>query len=267
MPASNELTSHWHHSVEGLSTSSLDFFTSIEEALKAKEAPVRTERIELGEGGVLSAKRVYLRVAYERFVFDIGAAPLGKDFFFSWWLGRRSTGSVGCVVLIGLALLLVICVRAAGYFNGVGLFFVFVAGTLAWMQQGGSVGDMTLDDVMLGIPVIGPLYLRFFKPTAYYSEDTRRMFEETVHRVVIEEVSTLIARSRGTRSCSGGGRSAEPSNPALTPRVHTGADRRYRVLLRLGAPRALVANPCAPRAGLSLPSFLSYVSPMLIGES
>lgn len=194
MPASNELTSHWHHSVEGLSTSSLDFFTSIEDALKTKEAPVRTERIQLGEGGVLSARRVYLRVAYERFVFDIGAAPFGKDFFFSWWLGRRSTGlgALGCLVLVGLPIVFMLCVQAAGYFRGFILFSALLGGVLFWMQQGGSVGDVSLEDVMLGVPVLGALYVRFVKPATYYSEDTRRMFEETVHRVVLDVVSGIL---------------------------------------------------------------------------
>ena len=34
----------------------------------------------------MSASREYLRVQHKELVFDICAAPFGKDFFISWWL-------------------------------------------------------------------------------------------------------------------------------------------------------------------------------------
>lgn len=195
MPSASDVISHWHHSVEDLSSSSLDFYVALESALKGKEAPVRTERIELGEGGILSAKRTYLRVSYERFVFDIGAAPFGKDFLFSWWLGRRVLefgGVLGCGVLIGLPVVLFICFQIAGAFVGFVLFAALLIGILMYMQNGGMIGDATLGDIMLTVPILGPLYLRFFKSVTYYSEDTRIMFEETVHRVVLDVVAGIL---------------------------------------------------------------------------
>lgn len=195
MPATSEAISHWHHSVEGLSTSSLDFYTALDEALKAKEAPVRTERVELGESGMLSAKRTYFRISYERFVFDIGASPFGKDFFFSWWLGRRLPdigAMVGCLVLLGLPVVLLICLRFAGLIGGIVLFAVLLAAMFFLAQQGGSAGTVNFEDVMLAVPGLGPLYQRFFKPVTYYSEDTRMMFEETVHRVVLDVVAGIL---------------------------------------------------------------------------
>lgn len=196
MPASSDVISRWHHSVGGLSTSTLDFFTSIEEVLKKKETPVQTERIQLGEGGILSAKRTYLRISHERFVFDIGAAPFGKDFFFSWWLGRRMPdlgAMIGCLVLVALPILLYICFKIAGTFGGFLLFLLVLGGLVMYMQQGGRIGDVDVEDLMTSIPVVGPLYLRFFRPVTYYSEDTRKMFEETVHRVVLDVVSGVLA--------------------------------------------------------------------------
>src|SRR5258707_1463188 len=195
MPATSDIVSHWHHSVEGLSTSSLDFYTALERALKSKEAPVRTERIQLGEGGVLSAKRTYLRVSYERLVFDIGATPFGKDFFFSWWLGRRTPdfgAMVGCAVLIALPVVLLIFMKVAGAFVGLILFAGILAGAFLYMQQGGRIGDTSMEDIVLAVPILGPLYLRFFKPVTYYSEDTRIMFEETVPRVVKDVLGGIL---------------------------------------------------------------------------
>lgn len=195
MPASSDVISRWHHSVEALSTSTLDFFSSVEDALKVKETPVQIERIQLGEGGVLSAKRTYLRVSHERFVFDIGAAPFGKDFFFSWWLGRRIPDfgdMMGCLALIALPVLLFICFKVAGTLGGFVLFVLVVGGFFTYLQQGGKIGEVDIEDLMLSVPIIGSLYLRFFRPTTYYSEDSRRMFEETVHRVVLDVVAGIL---------------------------------------------------------------------------
>src|SRR5258707_15757707 len=159
MPATSDIVSHWHHSVEGLSTSSLDFYTALERALKSKEAPVRTERIQLGEGGVLSAKRTYLRVSYERLVFDIGATPFGKDFFFSWWLGRRTPdfgAMVGCAVLIALPVVLLIFMKVAGAFVGLILFAGILAGSLPYRRLGGRIGATITDVILPPGPIPAP---------------------------------------------------------------------------------------------------------------
>ncbi|MEX2181905.1 MAG: hypothetical protein WD771_07670 [Gemmatimonadaceae bacterium] len=138
-----QIVSHWHHSVENLTASSLDFYKEIEKALTAKKVDVRTERVTWREGGLFSNKREYLRVTYDRFVFDIGASPFGTDFFFSWWLG-------------------------------------------------------TYASPLVSLPVIGFLYSRLAKPNTYYSEDTRVMFEETIHRVVLDIVSGILTLNKMT---------------------------------------------------------------------
>lgn len=46
----------------------------------------KISRITHKEAGILSAKREYLRVKHFNLVFDVCAAPFGKDFFISWWL-------------------------------------------------------------------------------------------------------------------------------------------------------------------------------------
>jgi hypothetical protein len=48
--------SYWHHSVESLTTSILDFYQSIEMALHERQVNVQVERIDSSDGDVLSAK-------------------------------------------------------------------------------------------------------------------------------------------------------------------------------------------------------------------
>lgn len=87
MAESAEVISHWHQSVDGLSTSTLEYYDAIEKALRDKDvAGLQIERAFASESGLLSAKREYLRIRYGRLMFDICGAPCGRDFFFSWWL-------------------------------------------------------------------------------------------------------------------------------------------------------------------------------------
>src|SRR5258708_1720056 len=62
-----------------------EFYQAIEHDLKTRElSGLEISRIEYAEGGMLSAKRQYLRLRRERFVFDVCAAPFGTTWFFSY---------------------------------------------------------------------------------------------------------------------------------------------------------------------------------------
>ncbi len=75
--------SDWRHYAENASFSSDEFYTSVERIVAAKEYPdVKTKRVKFWQGQ-FQAKREYLRVSRDELVFDICAAPYGKDFFLS----------------------------------------------------------------------------------------------------------------------------------------------------------------------------------------
>lgn len=83
--------SHWYHHFDNLQLLSNDFYSSIEKMVKDKEIPkVSLSRINLSEGGLFSSSREYLRIKRNEYIFDICAAPFGKQFFISWWLGETS---------------------------------------------------------------------------------------------------------------------------------------------------------------------------------
>lgn len=80
--------SNWHTTIEGLDYSSQEFFSLLEEVISDKKMDdIKTSRIKMSEGGVLSANREYLRVTRKNLAFDICGAPYGNGFFVSWWLG------------------------------------------------------------------------------------------------------------------------------------------------------------------------------------
>ncbi len=85
-----QILSHWYHLTEGLQVSSKAFYTAVQQAIERRKLPdVRLSRIDHREGGILSARRQYLRVRRKELIFDICAAPFGPGgFFVSWWLGE-----------------------------------------------------------------------------------------------------------------------------------------------------------------------------------
>ena len=80
---------HKHKHLDMPSFSPLQFYEGIETAIKSKAIDgVSFRSIKHSEGGLMSAKRIYFRISYHEYIFDVCAAPYGtEDFFISWWLG------------------------------------------------------------------------------------------------------------------------------------------------------------------------------------
>jgi hypothetical protein len=75
---------HWYALVPGFTSSSKDFYESIEKELKERQVPgLEIFHVDFAEGGIMSSKREYLRMTRERLVFDICSAPFGTAHFFS----------------------------------------------------------------------------------------------------------------------------------------------------------------------------------------
>lgn len=219
MPRKPVVLSHWHQLYENFSTSSLDFYTTVEEAIKKREVPGLTfDRVTWKESGILSAKREYLRVARGRLHWDICAAPFGTGFFFSSRLAVFPSRFAG---LVYLALFLECCYGLLRYFGKpytegwqawgydallvLGLFLVL--GTIVRMK----VGD---EDAVLAMPIVGFFYEKLFNPATYFKEDTDLMFMEAVNAGLHEAVEATTS-GKGMRilagipqTASGGGEEA-----------------------------------------------------------
>jgi hypothetical protein len=200
MAQSVEVISHWHQSVDGLSTSTLEYYTAVEKALREKDAVgLQLERVTANESGILSARREYLRVRYGRLMFDICGAPFGKDYFFSWWLIKRTPGFAalwGCAALIGVPVVALGFIATMGLFKGILFALIVFAVGAAILRAAFADGWSAIEDSILVMPIIGVLYSKFVKPVTYYSEDTRLMFEDTVHRVVLQVVSGILTLNK-----------------------------------------------------------------------
>jgi hypothetical protein len=201
----SDVISHWHHPIENFQTSTMEFYAAVEQALAPKQIPdYSTSRVDWREGGMLSARREYLRVKRGKFAFDICAAPFGTGFFFSWWLAEVPPSGG---LLLALSILFVgfvfvgICMQALGFFAGafwgiVGLIAAFCL--IGYLIRLGKV-NTDLQEAVIAIPFFGALYERLFKPATYYKMDTAIMFQSMVHSAVLDVIDPLL-QAKGVRA-------------------------------------------------------------------
>jgi hypothetical protein len=196
--------SHWFHLIENFQTSTLDFYTSVHGSVDKRQIPgIQLSQVEYHEGGVLSAKRAYLRVKRGRHIFDICGAPFGAGFFVSWWLGEPRSSHGGLAFVLVLITAMAILLFSTAKFGFLGLFIAIVAiPALFWfLVQGLKELPEGWDDALVAMPWLGPLYERLFRPQTYYRIDTALMFQESVGRAVNEAVDGLL-QSKGLRVLS-----------------------------------------------------------------
>ncbi|MEX2526445.1 MAG: hypothetical protein WEA09_02300 [Gemmatimonadota bacterium] len=195
--------SHWHQLLGNAEASAMDFYASVEEAIERRAVPdTDLTRVEHHEGGVLSARREYLRVRRGRYCFDICGAPFGTGFFVSWWFGELRAGPLRFVaVAVGLYIIWSIVWELLGIFLGI-MFFFFGLPWLVWLLARHTPEELAgWDDPIRSLPVVGPMYGRWFRPETYYEVDTFLMFRSAVHSAVLEAVDELTA-AQGVKALS-----------------------------------------------------------------
>lgn len=179
---------HWIGFAENFQFSSTEFYDSVEQVLKTRQVPgLEISRVDFAEGGLLSDKRVYLRMLRERLVFDVCAAPFGTRYFFSCRMAE-----IPAVVQLWQLLLLVVAIatvfslfwKMMGLFFGTLLLFVVLGILVYVLRNAVALGLQDLDTTLIRSPVVGPIYEAWFRKETYYRVDTRLMYLDTVSNVV-----------------------------------------------------------------------------------
>lgn len=198
-PKKADVLSHWYALIPGFNTSTKEFYEVVEKELKAREIPgLDISRVEFSEGGLLSAKREYLRMTRERLVFDICAAPFGTEYFFSCRFAEIPAAiQLWQVLLLLIAfgfcgfVSFILCVKAfsllAPFIWFFGWIFLLVL-TIFALRNADSTGLYDLDNMLVRSPVLGPIYEAWFRKKTYYREDTQLMYLDTVNAVVKAKV-------------------------------------------------------------------------------
>jgi hypothetical protein len=206
MARRGQVVSHWYTLVDNFNTSALDFYGAVEAVVRARAVPkAEFSRVPFKEGGFASAWREYLRVERGNVAFDIGAAPYGKGYFFSWWMSQLGPKHP---LLYLLAFML--CLGAAGasawqmrispysQWQLALLAILIVSSALALLARYRVFGP---EENILAVPVIGWIYDKLFSPITYYSLDTALMFQESIRRSVNEVIDELL-EGQGLRALS-----------------------------------------------------------------
>jgi hypothetical protein len=208
---------HWHQLIENFQASPLEFYQSIEFAVQTRAVPeIHWTRVEHKEGGLASGNRLYLRMHRGKTAFDICAAPFGSGFFVSWWLTQPPLrfgflytlaflAGVGFAMNIAAGIGFAFGAVSGGMTSGA-LFSLCFAGlgvpALLWflgnaLRHGAIKGESTV----LAMPLIGWVYERIFAPETYYSVDTALMFQDAVHKAVLDVVDCMTTQN-GLRALS-----------------------------------------------------------------
>lgn len=194
-----DVLSHWYSLVPNFNTSTKDFYVAVEKELRVRQVPgLEISRVEFNEGGLLSAKREYLRMTRERLIFDICAAPFGTAFFFSCRFAQLPAIiriwqllvlAAGIYALFGIAL----------YYLGLKYGLIALLATLlvivSLLRNAVALGMKDLDAHLIKSPVLGAIYENWIRKETYYREDTRLMYLDTVNLVV----KALVEETTGAK--------------------------------------------------------------------
>lgn len=221
-----DAVSHWQKPFDGFQTSALDFYTAVENGLKEREIPdIKMSRVKFKESGVASAERIYLRVKRKGLFFDIGAAPFGTGYFFSWWMMQpRPSPILGTLLLllvvfgvpwITLKLLIpiflllnilhllpilwpILSVGPVIYRYNLYQILAMVVVFLLIRKLAHKL-SLNFDGLLSAVPILGPVYKWIFARETYHSVDTMLMYQSFVSGVVTEAIDKLTT-AKGLRA-------------------------------------------------------------------
>jgi hypothetical protein len=177
-----------HLLIDGMEGSTEELYQDIEAELAQREVPgLAITREEFAEGGLLSAKRIYLRMRRERLVFDVCSSPFGKGWFYSYRFAEIPVCLMVWELLLVLAFLAVIVlgyITLFGVLWGSVIIGTSLLGLFLLLRHSLSLGFYGLDDFLIRIPVFGIVYEALLRKETYYREDTRAMYVTLVREVI-----------------------------------------------------------------------------------
>jgi hypothetical protein len=197
-----DVLDHWIAFHDSLNYPPQEFYAAIEEELQARKIPgMEISREEFAEGGLLSDRRIYLRLFRERLAIYTCAAPFGAGYFFS------------CRAVHVPALVRLWHIIAALIFFGVvggllvkplGATFALIAMVALMFALAGVLRNAAtstfadLDALLLKIPAVSTIYQDWFRADTYYRDDTRVIYLQRIPKL-IRELAEEITAAKGAK--------------------------------------------------------------------
>ena len=197
-----DILGHWIAFHDNFNFSPQEFYDAIEKELQARKIPgLEISQEEFAEGGLISDKRIYLRLFRERLALYTCAAPFGSGYFFSC----RTAYVPALVRLWHIVAALVFFTVVGGLLvNPLGIIFAAVAMitlmfALAGVLRNAAMSAMSdLDSLLLKIPVVATIYEDWFRADTYYRDDTRLIYLQRIPDL-IKELAEEITAAKGAR--------------------------------------------------------------------
>jgi len=182
---------------DGLNHPPQEFYDAIQKELEARRVPgLQISKTEFSEGGLLSDKRVYLRMIRERLAFDICAAPFGRLYFFSCRTIYIPPVIEPWHIVALVAWLMFMYSLLAMLLGGTYAFIALVTLGFAIAQIFRTTITQELADVdamLVSIPVLGPIYELWFRKETYFRFDTRMLYLKLIPEIVQNLVDEVTA--------------------------------------------------------------------------
>jgi len=197
-----DILGHWIAFHDNFSFSPQEFYEAIEKELQARKIPgMEISREEFAEGGLISDKRIYLRLFRERLALYTCAAPFGSGYFFSCRTVYvpalvRLWHIVAAFVFFNIISALL--VKPLGItFAGVAMIALVFA--LAGVLRNAATAALSdLDALLLKIPGVATIYEDWFRADTYYRHDTRLVYLQRIPEL-IKELAEDITAAKGAR--------------------------------------------------------------------
>jgi hypothetical protein len=194
-----DVLGHWIAFHDNFSFPPLEFFDTVEKELEARKIPgLEISRVDFAEGGLLSDRRIYLRLFRERLALYTCAAPFGSGYFFSC-----RTVYVPALVRLWhvLAALMFFIIVGGLLMIPLGIEFTIVAMVALMFALAAVLGNAAmsdLDTLLLKIPVVSTIYENWFRADSYYRDDARLIYLQRIPEL-IQEIAEDITAAKGAR--------------------------------------------------------------------
>ena len=192
----------WMYSADGLSFSPQEFYANVERQMEARKIPgMDISRQEFAEGGMLSDRRLYLRLMRERLAITTCAAPFGTVFFFSFRTvyirALVRLWHILAAIAFFYAVMRLLIIPLGATFAAIALVGLLFA--LAGVLRNAATASLSnLDAILLRIPVVSTIYEDWFREDTYYREDTRTLYLKLLPKL-IQELAEETCAAKGVK--------------------------------------------------------------------
>ena len=197
-----EILDSWIVFADSFSLSPQEFYAAIEKEMTARKIPsMEISREEFTEGGLLSDKRIYLRLFRERLALYTCAAPFGTGYFFSF----RAIYVPALVRLWHILTLFFffgviggLLVMLLGFSFAIPAFITLLFAIAAVFRNATATAVGDLDTLLLKIPVVSTVYENWFREDTFYRIDTRFLYLQTLPEIV-RRLAEEITAAKGAK--------------------------------------------------------------------